>query len=684
MPSETAGTNRLINEKSPYLLQHAHNPVDWYPWGDDAFNKAKAEDKPVFLSIGYSTCHWCHVMARESFEDEAVAEILNRSFVSVKVDREERPDVDAFYMEACMALNGSGGWPLSCFLTPDRGPFFTGTYFPKEDGPYSPGFMTLLRRIAELWKNNKNELISTAEALSLRAGRPRNEKVAGKSAGRDKWEWEDAAVRELAANFDEDFGGFGGAPKFPSLPTILFLILCGAARKDGRTLQIAKKTLDGMSAGGIFDQIGGGFCRYSTDREWLVPHFEKMMYDNALHILAYAEAGALLDPSYLETARSVAGFCLGEMLDPGGGFYTALDADSEGAEGKFYLWTPDEVEKVLGETDGRRCSYLYHITRGGNFEGKNIPNLIGTRLTGDDRRFLGEAGKKLYEFRSKRMPPARDDKVSASVNGLMVAALSVLWRVSGEKRFLDAAGRCAGFVLKKLFSNGRLKSYWRDGTADAPASLDDHAYLVWGLLELYESDFNPVWLKKALALTKSLDAHYRDGERGGYFISASDAVTVPARHMQLEDGPLPSGNSVMASNLVRLSRILAEPEYERRAGDILELMAAGLEHYPTAFCGALCADLYLKSPGREVVFASGGGLTELIGALPGFAPFTTAAVCGEGYEEAVGLAPFLGEYKSVGGKAAAYLCSGGACHPPVTDPGEFSRLLSAFPEFPEN
>ncbi|MFO7161295.1 MAG: thioredoxin domain-containing protein [[Clostridium] cellulosi] len=660
--------NRLSREKSPYLLQHQYNPVNWYPWCEEAFEKAKAEDKPVFLSIGYSTCHWCHVMERESFEDEEVADILNSNFVSIKVDREERPDIDNFYMDACVALNGSGGWPLSCFLTPDKKPFMVGTYFPKNDGRYGTGFITILKYISDIWKSKRKDILEDSETIAAHiSSQPKKSKLNENCSS--------IAYGQLSGSFDPEYGGFGHAPKFPTLHNILFLLRYGLINDDSNAFDYVKKTLDSMRAGGIFDHVGGGFCRYSTDNKWLVPHFEKMMYDNALHIMAYSEAGALIDKKYFDTVREVVDFCVRDMLHPDGGFYTAIDADSEGVEGKYYVFTPKEISKVLGDKDGERYCRLYNITRQGNFEGKNIPNLIGVSLSDDDKRFAVDANKMLLNYRQQRIPPATDDKIMTSINGLMSAALAEAGRIMGESKYLDYASRSTSFICNNLIKDGRLLSYWRDGAADIPATSDDYAYFIWGLIELYEAEHYSGWLALALKYTDDMNRLFWDDENGGYFMTGKDVSDMPFRQKNLHDGAIPCGNSVAAFNLARLSRICAKPEYERRAEAVLEAMAKEINAYPSSCCGALCADLFFKARGREIVFVNGQGLDELLSCLPSFSPFTVTAVCGKGYEQMDELAPFLKDYKSENGKAAAYLCSGGTCKQPVSDVDEFKKLL---------
>jgi uncharacterized protein YyaL (SSP411 family) len=662
-------TNRLIHEKSPYLLQHAHNPVDWYPWCDEAFDKAKAEDKPVFLSIGYSVCHWCHVMEHESFEDEEVAAALNRGFVSVKVDREERPDVDAFYMDACLALSGAGGWPLSCFLGHDRLPFYAGTYFPKENGPFGAGFLTLLSQVSRLWRENRAELAPAAEALT----RALREQTAAQTLRSGRC---GAAYRLLSRRFDPDFGGFSPAPKFPAPQILLFLLRYGLAQREPRALQMARKTLECMADGGVFDQLGGGFCRYSTDREWLVPHFEKMMVDNALHLLAYAEASALFGEAFADISRRVAGFCLREMLDPQGGFYTALDADSAGGEGACYLFTPGEVERVLGPRDAPRFCEMYGITPAGNFEGGSIPNRIGAGLADTRDDFARRSRQKLLREREKRPQPLRDDKVTTSVCGLMTGALATAGRILGEREYLAAAERCADFALRALEKNGRLLNRWRAGEAGVPAGCDDYACLIGGLLGLYEATLAPRRLAQAVRLAQEMRALFWDEAGGGYFLTGSDVADLPTRKKQFADGALPSGNAMMAVSLIWLARLCGESAYERDARRILEAAAPVLNAQPDACCGLLTALLWLEQGGAEVILVRGGGFEALCGAFPAFSPFLTVSACGEGFEEIYGSAPYLREYQNAQGRAAAYVCRGGSCLKPVASPEELSDLLA--------
>ena len=662
-------TNRLVNEKSPYLLQHAHNPVDWYPWGDEAFAKAKAEDKPVFLSIGYSTCHWCHVMERESFEDRETAEFLNGNFVCIKVDREERPDVDAYYMDACQTLTGTGGWPLSCFLSHDRKPFFAGTYFPKDGGIYGTGFLSVLTQIDRIWRTRKSDLLRSAREISRHAGRQSERENV--KPGRT-----DAAFHQLERRFDKEYGGFGTAPKFPSPQILLFLMRYGFERKNREAYDMVRKTLDGMARGGIRDHIGGGFSRYSTDEKWLIPHFEKMMADNALHILVYSEAAALFGEKYAAVAKDTARFCLREMHDPAGGFYTAVDADSEGAEGKYYTFSPDEIIRVLGGKDGRRYCALFHITGQGNFEGKNVPNRIGAELPEDEIPFAKQCGERLLEYRRGRIPPRKDDKVTANVNGLMTAALAAAGRILGDAAFVDAAERCASFMLSELVKDGRLLNRWRAGESGIPANSDDYACLIWGLIELYEATFHPEWLEQAVLFTDKMDSLFRDPDGYGYYLTGIDVHDLPARQKSVYDGALPSGNAIMALNLLRLSRLCANENYVTAANRVIESAGTLLNSQPSSCCGLLCSLLFLENGGTEVVLVNGEGFAPLCESLPPFSPFLSAAACGKGFETIFSSAPYLRDYSARNGKAAAYVCRNGSCQKAVTAAVELEKILS--------
>jgi uncharacterized protein YyaL (SSP411 family) len=666
MFTEYKFTNKLINEKSPYLQQHAHNPVNWYPWGDEAFSKAKSEDKPVFLSIGYSSCHWCHVMEHESFEDDEVADILNKNFISIKVDREERPDVDNLYMSACMAMNGGGGWPLSCFLTQEKQVFFAGTYYPKKDSYGVPGFINVLEYIADIWHTKRVDLQETSSLVMSRIKEKKSLNQLEKSTL-------DNAYQQLLASFDKRYGGFGAAPKFPSLQNILFLLRYGKLNPQSNANEMVSKTLNAMAQGGIFDHIGGGFCRYSTDERWLVPHFEKMMYDNAMHIMAYSEASVAIDKQFETIVAQIIEFCKSEMLHANGGFFTAIDADSEGREGTVYLWTPMQIAEILGEEQAEVYCKLYNITDEGNFEGKNILNHIGTQLNEREKLFANECNKKLLEARNKRVPPFKDKKILTSSNGLMIAALALAGKHLKNIEYLNLSANCADFVLTELVKDERLLARWIDGHADHLASSDDYAYLIWGLIELYEADFNPQWLEYAVEWQKRMMNLFWD-EDGGFYLSGNDVTDLPFKQKNTHDGAIASGNSVSVSNLIRIARLTGEAEYEKMAFKLVQAVAGSINNYPAAFAGLLCGVLYFKN-GEELVLCIGRGIEEFKNALPSYLPFTVTTICGNGFEKMLKLAPSLRSMQSIDNKATVYLCKNGACNKPVT---EIEELKKAF------
>jgi uncharacterized protein YyaL (SSP411 family) len=678
--SEPEFTNRLSEEKSPYLLQHAHNPVDWYPWSEEAFQKAKTEDKSVFLSIGYSTCHWCHVMERESFEDLEVAEILNRDFVAIKVDREERPDLDHIYMSFCQALTGHGGWPLSVFLTPEKKPFFAGTYFPKESQLGMPGFIALLNGISELWKNQREDLLRQGESVLQHITRITIIGT-GNDITRDDL---DRAYRTLRRSFDSEYGGFGNAPKFPSPHTLSFLLRYGVLNNEDLAIDMVDKTLDGMYRGGMYDHIGGGFSRYSTDEQWLVPHFEKMLYDNALLLMAYIEAYQVLDREEHRTVvEEVAAYILREMVSPEGGFYSAEDADSEGVEGKFYLWSPAEVFEVLGEKNGREFCQLYDITDGGNFEGKSIPNLIKTPLERVKARkhALAIDRQKLLQRRNSRIHPYKDDKILTSWNGLMIAALAKASRALNSAPYLQAAELAMEFVLTKLRrSDGRLMARYREGDTAYPAYADDYAFVIWGLLELYEATFKSYYLRLALELNQDLIRLFWDDQNGGLFFYGSDVEEQILRPKEVYDGAIPSANSVTAMNLLRLSRMTDSPELEERASQVLSAFASTVKQYPSGYSALLTAAMSLLYPSREVIVVGEGNsrgvnrMLELINAT--FMPNSTLlfrSTTGDGITE---LNQRLSEYEPLDGQATAYVCQNYACQAPVTSTSELKKVLA--------
>lgn len=577
--SKNKTQNNLIHEKSPYLLQHAHNPVDWYPWGEEAFAKAKQEDKPIFLSIGYSTCHWCHVMAHESFEDQEVADLLNEHFISVKVDREERPDIDHIYMTVCQALTGRGGWPLTIIMDADKQPFYAATYLPKSNRGGMLGLMEILPRIAQIWGEDKDSLRQSGREIGqlLNAEPDKKEKqtvdlsVLG------------TAYSQYARTFDNVWGGFGTQPKFPSPHNLLFLMRYYESMQEEHALQMVEKTLQCMYRGGIYDHIGFGFARYSTDIYWLVPHFEKMLYDNALLAIAYLECYRITgNDFYAAVSRDIFTYVLRDMTGAEGEFFSAEDADSEGEEGKFYLWSQEEIEAVLGER-AKPWTIAYDITRSGNFEGRNIPNLIHTRNYYEARLNMEAERKELMVFRAQRPRPLKDDKVLTAWNGLMIAALGMSARILNDDRYYQAACRAVDFINKNLRrDDGRLLARYRDGHAEYLAYAADYAYLIWGLLELYETGRDEKYLVMAQQLNQDLLEYFWDEKDGGLYFYGHDAENLLTRPKEGYDGAIPSDNAVAAFNFLRLAGINSNPELKAKTSRMLDCFAGQILDHPTA------------------------------------------------------------------------------------------------------
>ncbi len=588
-------SNHLNDATSPYLLQHAENPVDWYPWCEEAFKKAKAEDKPIFLSIGYSTCHWCHVMAHESFEDNPTAEILNRHFISIKVDREERPDIDSVYMSVCQAFTGSGGWPMSIFMTWDKKPFFAGTYFPVYSRYGMPGFSDLLHVITKQWNDNRTELLQSAEEIMAYLKRSETiTEVKGDNLIED-------AVRLLKQSFDSIHGGFGTAPKFPTPHNLLFLMLYAIQNQNTDALQMAKKTLLQMRKGGIFDHIGYGFSRYSTDKYFLIPHFEKMLYDNALLIMAYSAVYSMTQKKlYLDTAEKTAEYILREMTFPDGGFYSAQDADSEGVEGKYYTFTLQEIMDILGEEKGKQFAHTFDITASGNFEGVNIPNLLKSNALESD---FSEEIQKLYDYRKKRTKLHLDNKILLSWNALMIAALSMLYRVSHKEKYLQAAKNAERFIEQNLCNSLQLFTSWRDGKRSEKSFLDDYAFYIASLMELYNSTLNKAYLEKAEQFCDEAVRRFTDCQNGGFYLCEADHTELFMNHKETYDGAIPSGNAVMAYNFVRLYQLTEEEKYCTLAEQQLAFLATQVQDYPAGHSMFLLAKLLHENPPEHIVIA---------------------------------------------------------------------------------
>ena len=657
--------NRLQFEKSPYLRQHADNPVDWYPWGEEAFEKARRENKPVFLSVGYATCHWCHVMARESFADEEVAEVLNRGYVPVKVDREERPDVDAVYMRACVAMNGSGGWPLTVLLTPEQQPFFAATYLPKNNRGRQLGLLPLLKAAAQKWAQAPDALRKTGAELTALLAKP-----AAADPEEPTLDHARRAAEQLLASFDAEYGGFGTAPKFPAAHNLLFLLRYAHAQGDKNARAAAEKTLQQMARGGIFDQLGGGFARYSTDREWLAPHFEKTLYDNALLALAYTEAwqdGRLA--LYRSVAERTLDYCLRELRDEQGGFYAGQDADSECEEGAYYLFTPAEVKAVLGESEGRGFCECYDITEEGNFHGKSIPNLLLNQRWQLMPEGYGLFREKLRHYRQERMKLATDNKVLTGWNGLMLTALARAARVFDSAVYLDAAETLADFLARELGAPASLNARWCEGEARFAARLDDYAFYALGLLELYRADFDPAHLLRAKALAGEILRRFAD-PAGGFFLTAADGDRLILRPKETQDGALPCGNSAAALLFQRLWRLTAQEKWREAADRQLRFVCGGLGAYPAAATFGLCAVLDAVLPTQELVCAAPDEAEpEALRAVERkYAPELEILLKTPARAAALAeAAPFTAGYAPQDGKPAYYLCSGGACQLPVTE-----------------
>jgi uncharacterized protein len=590
--------NQLINEKSPYLLEHAYNPVKWFSWGKEALTKAKNDNKPIFLSIGYSTCHWCHQMRKETFEDERTAAFINKNFIPIKVDREERPEVDAYYMSAVQAMTGSGGWPLSVFLTPDLKPFYGGTYFPPEPRYGMASFMQVLEFVANLWKDKRNEVKANSEQVTNTI-RPETRKVLGELS---KVALDDAYAA-LVSSFDEQRGGFGRAPKFPLPGTLSFLLRYYHRTGKELALTAVLKTLDEMMAGGIRDHVGGGFHRYSTDRVWLVPHFEKMLYDNALLARVYAEAYQLTkNEQYARVARETLGWITGEMKDGGGGFYSAQNADTLQGEGTYYTWTPGELETTLGRDDAGTFARLYGVTRNGNFEGRTLLHLEpGRTPTEDERRVIARSRPILYEERAKRPRPATDTKVMTSWNGLAISALAFCSLALGEEEFRREARRAADFILGTNARDGKLLRRYAGGEAALDGTLEDYAFFVQGLLDLFEATSELRWLREAIRLTELMAEELEDKENGGFYLTSA---AEPAKLKESYDGPTPSGNSLAALNLVRLAELTGDDRFRGAGERTVRYFGDEVERQPSGHTTMLAAIDLLLNGAREVVITA--------------------------------------------------------------------------------
>ncbi|HEX4463075.1 MAG TPA: thioredoxin domain-containing protein [Solirubrobacterales bacterium] len=665
--------NRLAQETSPYLLQHRENPVDWYPWGEEALARARDEDRPILLSVGYSACHWCHVMAHESFEDAETAAYMNEHFVNVKVDREERPDVDALYMEAVQAISGQGGWPMTVFLDPEGVPFYGGTYFPPDDSRGMPSFRMVMEAVVDAFEGKRDEIEERAPQMRARLA------AIGQVEPADSPQAAmlDEAIERLHLAADRGRGGFGGAPKFPPASAIELLLARGET-------EIPELTLDAMLAGGIYDQIGGGFARYSVDAAWQVPHFEKMLYDNALLARAYLHGWQRLGHErYRRVCEETLDWALSEMRGPEGGFYSALDADSEGEEGRFYVWTPDEIRAVLTNSEDEpngiefpdrqieNLMQFFGVTEGGNFEGRNILHLAeGAGAAAPEG--LAEMRQALYEARAKRVWPGLDDKRLTAWNALTITALAEAGAVLGRDDYLGAARACAEFAWSELRDGeGALLRTYKDGRAHLKAYLEDHAFLLEALLALYEASFESVWFERAQELADTLLARFADGERGGFFSTADDHESLIARRKEIGDHPIPSGNSAAAFGLLRLGALTGERAYERAAEGVFRLFSDSAGKHPEAFAHLLRAIDFQLSPTKEVALV-GEDLTELAAAVRAEHRPHLVLAGGAADTETPKL---LAHRPEIDGLPTAYVCEGFACRQPVTDPAALRRML---------
>jgi uncharacterized protein YyaL (SSP411 family) len=696
-PKTMKKPNRLIHEKSPYLLQHAYNPVDWYPWGEEAFEKARKENKPIFLSIGYSTCHWCHVMEKESFEDDHVARLMNDAFVSIKVDREERPDIDSIYMMVCQMISRGGcGWPLNIVMTPDKKPFFAATYIPKEDRFGRAGMLTLVPRIKGVWTKQHNEVLDSANQITSALQQGVKESH-GEELDKSTLK---TAFDQLAQGFDEHHGGFGNAPKFPTPHNFSFLLRYWNRSGNKEALEMVEKTLQAMRQGGIYDHIGFGFHRYSTDAEWFLPHFEKMLYDQAMIAMAYIEAyQATGKEEYKKTAREIFTYVMRDMTSQGGGFYSAEDADSEGEEGRFYLWTEGEIRQILDKDEADLFIKVFNVEKGGNFReeatgkgtGGNIlylkksPHEIASQLKipeGEIESRIETARQKLFDVRERRVHPHKDDKILTDWNGLMIAALSKGAQAFNEPSYTEAAGRAADFLLKNTRKpDGRLLHRYRDGQADIGGNVDDYAFLIWGLIELYESTFDANYLQTAINLNSDLIKHFWDDKGGGFYFTPDDGESLIVRQKEIYDGAIPSGNSVAMLNLLRLGRMTGNPDFEEKAATIGRAFSNRVKQFPGAFTQLMVALDFAIGPSYEVVIV-GNSQSEDTKAMLNtlgrqFVPNKVVLLRPTEKEspDVIRIAEFTKNQSSLGGKATAYVCLNYVCKLPTTDISKMLELL---------
>jgi len=690
-------TNKLINEKSPYLLQHAHNPVDWYPWGEEAFELAKKENKPIFLSIGYSTCHWCHVMEHESFEDEEVANLMNKAFISIKVDREERPDVDNIYMSVCQMLTGSGGWPLTIVMTPEQKPFFAGTYFPKFSSGNRIGMMDLIPKLNSAWENQKEDIIKSANDIVNHLKSPVN--VDNSRAISEKLF--EKAYNSFNNRYDLEYGGFGDKPKFPSPHNLLFLMRYYSTSKNDKALNMVLKTLSEMRKGGIFDQIGFGFHRYSTDKKWFLPHFEKMLYDQAMLTMAYSEAYQLTkNKLFKQTTEEILTYVLRDMTSAEGGFFSAEDADSEGEEGKFYLWTKDEIINLLGKEDGELIIKVFNVHDKGNYFEEAGGHQTGGNILFLDNSMENVAQKVdssetalykkvdslrqiLFESREKRIHPYKDDKILTDWNGLMVAALAKSARILNNPHYLAAAEKSVNFIYRKLVDkNGNLLHRYRGGESAIDAQIDDYSFLVWGLLELYETSFDISHLQKSIRLTKHLIDNFWDSENNsGFYFTSEENSELISRPKEFYDGAIPSGNSVMYLNLLKLYKITTDVDYLTLSDSLAQTFNNYAENAPSGFSQFLAGLQFYFGSSYEIVLVGDKTADETKDMLKiinsHYIPNKVVLQIDEiNRNKLLKIAPFIEDFIQIDNKATVYICENYTCKLPTNDPEKLKAMLN--------
>ncbi len=674
--------NRLINEKSPYLLQHSRNPVDWFPWDEEAFNIALKEDKPIFLSIGYSTCHWCHVMERESFEDEQVAQMMNDVFINIKVDREERPDIDGIYMKFCQIMTGHGGWPLTIIMTPDKKPFYAATYIPRDSKLGRIGMTELIPKIYKVWKEQREKIFANVEQILNYLDDEETNSAEIDSSIIEK------TIADLKERFDEENGGFGRRPKFPTPHNLFFLLASSDYSNDKTAMDIVDKTLTKMRMGGIYDHIGFGFHRYSTDSKWLLPHFEKMLYDQSLMLIAYSRAyHKTKNHFFKQTVIEIVQYLKREMLSPEGGFYSAEDADSEGEEGKFYVWEFEELKNTLNKTEMNFFERNFNVSENGNFNdeatgmpsGKNIPHMK-YMLTNEDEEILEKIRKKLFDVREKRVHPHKDDKILTDWNGLIIAALAIAGRLLNINEFIILSENAVKFVYKKMFINDRLMHRFRDGETAFSANLDDYAFLCWGLLELFKTTHKPVYLQYAVTLEKVLTNEFWDEGNGGYFFTGKYSEKLIFRNKEFYDGAIPSGNSVHFSNLLFLYRVTADNEFLKRAEKMISLYGEKLNAAPIAYTYFSFGMINYFSRSTEIIIVEGkkgNRVDEIIDYIQNEEDFnpTVIVLTQENREEMIRSARYLKNYSSIDEQTTVYVCENYECKLPVTSLPELQKLL---------